>query len=596
MKINATYLNKYIFTLLLILLTNAIIYAQQQNDTVLDELAQKIEKASETNSDSLEYYVLKGVQLAEKLQKKQKVIRFKHLLGLKAFKESNYKKAVENYLSAIRIGDNENPAPEYIRVLYDASEVYRKINKDTSMNFVRKGLNLAQSLKHKELIGDGFNRLGYAFEIRSKKDSALYYYKKGLDINLELKNKIGASYAYESLAGIFSQEKDYKKAVAYLKIGYQLRKEVNDKFAQSISLINLAETYKSLKKTDSTLFYAQKALQLASEIKYLDLVSYCNSFISNLYKERGDYKNALIYKEQGYAVQDSIFNAEKSKQITELDKKYQTEKHQQQIKILGQNAVINNLKIRQRNILLFVLGFTIIAGAIISYFIFNRRKLKAKAELQAEVIKQQDIASKAVLDAEERERRRIAGDLHDGVGQMLSAALMNLNGLFSKLNLPNDTNLQAEKALALVNESYDEMRSISHQMMPNALIKSGLASAVKEFIGKLDKDKLKVTLETAGLNQRLDEQTETVIYRIIQETVTNVVKHANASKLDIQIIKDDDGIAFTIEDNGKGFNKNDVKAGIGLSNIYSRVEFLKGTVDIDSTEGKGTLVAIHLPN
>lgn len=586
------YLFSFIITMLLALTTKA-----QSIEKQLQVLEKKAIRAEETNSDSLDYYAKNGLELAQKLGKKQSIIRFKHLIGLRAFKEGNYKKAVELYLSAIKIGDTEKPNPEYIKVLYDASEVYRKINKDTSMNFVRKGLYNSQALKHKELIGDGFNRLGYAFEIRGKNDSALYYYKKGLNINIELKNKIGTSYAYESLAGILNKEKKYTEALQHLRLSYQLRKEVQDKFAQSISLINMGETYKLLNRTDSAIYYAQKALQLSSEIKFLDLVAYSNNFIADIYKERGDFKNALLYKEQNYTIKDSIFNIGKSKQIAELDRKYQTEKHQQQIKILGQNATINSLKIKQRNILLLISGIVIVTGAIITYFIFNRRKLKAKAELQTEIIKQQDIASRAVLDAEERERRRIAGDLHDGVGQMLSAALMNLNGLFSKLSLSNETNLQAEKALALVNESYDEMRSISHQMMPNALIKSGLASAVKEFIGKLDKDKLKVTLETVGLNERLDEQTETVIYRVIQETVNNVVKHANANKLDIQIIKDEDGISVTIEDNGKGFSKDkvDLKSGIGLSNIYSRVEFLKGTVDIDSTEGRGTLVAIHIP-
>ena len=157
--------------------------------------------------------------------------------------------------------------------------------------------------------------------------------------------------------------------------------------------------------------------------------------------------------------------------------------------------------------------------------------------------------------------------------------------------------LQAEQTLSIVNDSYDEMRSISHQMMPNALLKSGLAFAVKEFLDKIDKDMIKINLETIGLSQRLDEQTETVLYRVIQETVSNVIKHAEANKLDIVLIKDEEGISITIEDNGKGFDKSktDLRTGMGIGNILSRVEFLKGTVDIDSTIGKGTLVAIFIP-
>lgn len=95
-----------------------------------------------------------------------------------------------------------------------------------------------------------------------------------------------------------------------------------------------------------------------------------------------------------------------------------------------------------------------------------------------------------------------------------------------------------ERALSLLGESYDEMRSISHQMMPNALLKAGLGSSVREFVDKIDGPKLKVSLDIVGLDQRLDEQVETVLYRIIQESVNNVVKHAEASKLSIQVIQE----------------------------------------------------------
>jgi two-component system, NarL family, sensor kinase len=134
-------------------------------------------------------------------------------------------------------------------------------------------------------------------------------------------------------------------------------------------------------------------------------------------------------------------------------------------------------------------------------------------------------------------------------------------------------------------------------MMPNALLKSGLASAVKEFLDKIDNRIIKINLHTEGLQERLDSNTETVLYRVIQECVNNVIKHSGANNLDISLIKDADGIAATVEDNGRGFDINDKQKfeGIGLKNISSRVAFLKGTVDFDSSPGKGTLVAIHVP-
>jgi signal transduction histidine kinase len=134
-------------------------------------------------------------------------------------------------------------------------------------------------------------------------------------------------------------------------------------------------------------------------------------------------------------------------------------------------------------------------------------------------------------------------------------------------------------------------------MMPNALLKSGLSSAVKEFIEKIDTRVLRISLHSEGLNERLDSNVETVLYRVIQECVNNVIKHAGASQLDIALIRDEDGISATIEDNGKGFDASDTNRfnGLGLKNIQTRIGYLKGTVEFDAAPGRGTLVAIHVP-
>lgn len=208
------------------------------------------------------------------------------------------------------------------------------------------------------------------------------------------------------------------------------------------------------------------------------------------------------------------------------------------------------------------------------------------------------MATRSVISAEENERKRIAADLHDGVGQMMSAAKMNLSAFENEIPFKDvSQRLAFEKVLELVDESCREIRSVSHQMMPNALLKSGLANAVREFIDKIDNRIIKITLHAAGLQERLDSNVETVLYRVIQECVNNVIKHSGANALDISLIKDSDGIAATIEDNGKGFDTTDKEKfeGIGLKNIISRITFLKGTVEFDSSPGKGTLVAIHVP-
>lgn len=265
--------------------------------------------------------------------------------------------------------------------------------------------------------------------------------------------------------------------------------------------------------------------------------------------------------------------------------------------MLNKENTIQKLTISKNRIYIAVALILLFAGLGFAYLLYNRYKIKQNIKLQQEVMRQQEIATEAVIEAEENERKRIARDLHDGVGQMMSAAKMNLSLLNNYTGMDSAEKTAYEKAMALVDESCKEVRSISHNMMPNALIKTGLASAVRAFIEQIESPSLKVQLYTEGLNETLNKNTETVLYRVLQECVNNVIKHAAASNLDIALIKDETGINATIEDNGKGFDTSDKNkfTGIGLDNMQKRINFLKGQIEWNSKPGNGTLVAIHIP-
>jgi len=305
----------------------------------------------------------------------------------------------------------------------------------------------------------------------------------------------------------------------------------------------------------------------------------------------GNYKEASeIYKKMN-DLKDSVYADANPKALAEMQTKYETEKKERQIQ--QQKFKIT----RQKYLTWGAIGLFILAG-FLGYSQYKRYRFKQEAKMKTALIVQQQLATKAVLEAEENERQRIAKDLHDSVGQMMSAAKMNLSAFESEITFQDqEQQLAFGKIIQLVDESCKEVRNVSHNMMPNALLKSNLASAVREFVDKLDQKKLQVHLYTEGLDERLDSNIETVLYRVVQECVNNVIKHAAATTLDISLIKDKDGISATVEDNGAGFDTADKQKvnGMGLKNIVTRIEYLKGTVEFDSTPGKGTLVALHVP-
>ena len=159
------------------------------------------------------------------------------------------------------------------------------------------------------------------------------------------------------------------------------------------------------------------------------------------------------------------------------------------------------------------------------------------------------------------------------------------------------TALSLQNAFTLIDDAAREVRSVSHSMIPNALLKSGLLAAVREFVQRIGHDQLHVHLQVSGLDRRLPQEQEAVIFRILQELVNNIIRHAAASEITIQLNRDEAQFSLMVDDNGRGFDPATLSSvqGIGFRNIRSRVDFLKGELHIDSMPGRGTTVLVEIP-
>jgi signal transduction histidine kinase len=225
----------------------------------------------------------------------------------------------------------------------------------------------------------------------------------------------------------------------------------------------------------------------------------------------------------------------------------------------------------------------------------EQEKMRAQAELQSVTERQEFERYRAMMDAREEERNRIAKDLHDGVGGLLSGVKMSLTQMQHRLDLNEDDALVYARSLDMLDGSMQEVRRVSHAMMPPSLQQFGLTVALRDFAEAINSMRtIEVVFQVVGsAPQPFLLERQLMIYRIVQELVNNVLKHAHASKCLIQLVYSD-LIAITVEDDGVGFNKLNTQ-GAGLSNLRQRVEFLKGTIDWDSKTGEGTSVMVEIP-
>lgn len=296
-------------------------------------------------------------------------------------------------------------------------------------------------------------------------------------------------------------------------------------------------------------------------------------------------------------VKESSFSADMAKRFSDMQSQYEIDIRENQKAILAKNLEIKSQRLRQYQLGIGGLVLILVLSVIIFVQWRNRQRLIQQRALEQERWKQEKERSLAILSAEEAERQRIGRDLHDGVGQQLSAARMQLSVIESSLSQTDDAETKRlQGALTLMDEAVKEVRSVSHIMLANALQKLGLEGAIRDFMAKLPVAEFFTTeVEISGLDEPVDPAVQTMVYRITQELVNNVLKHAKATRISLQLHRYPHELLLMVEDNGIGFDPEAVSDGAGMQSIHSRVAFINGQVFFDSSPGNGTTVTVEVP-
>jgi signal transduction histidine kinase len=334
-------------------------------------------------------------------------------------------------------------------------------------------------------------------------------------------------------------------------------------------------------------------MELAQTNDLVRFQSEAHNYLTRYYTLTGNAEKASSHLDRYHILNDSLINADKNEQIANMQVKYNTEKQIQQNEILTQeNEILELQRNRQRVVSYGSLAFlmlTLLAGI----FGYRAYRNKQKNTLNAQLVKEREKGLRVMLKSIEDERQRIAKDLHDGVGQQMTALKLQYNTLRGKLSGSHDKEL--DDISSLLNETGKEIRSVSHQMMPRALMELGLIPAVEDMLRKsLDSTGISYHFESLGKAQKVDKQVEVGLYRIAQELVNNVIKHSKADHVDFQILFRPHSLIMTIEYNGVGMKKTK-KEGIGLMNIMSRLNAISGEARYEDAKDHGTIAVIRIP-
>jgi len=512
-----------------------------------------------------------------------------------------YPEALDYLLKSLRVYEKSGDTLQMAKVLSSIGFLNTRLNDNIeSISWQNRALQLLSSFHDLEIKGLVLGRIGIAYDEMGIYDSAHFYNDKAIALFREANDDFYLPQWLGNKANTYIKQENFSQAEHYLNLA---RKELKTDAEKTNLLINQGKVYLETGRYREASLVLDSAIQNAVLLKQKKLWADACFRKYELLKAQDNLAEALDYYIKYTTIEDSLLDEEKAGQIAHMKIRYETGQKEKALLLeqaenekLAKEKALAEVAVSNRTNWIIGIGSVSLVIIFFLLFVFQRNKRKARAEKDAAIIEERENGMKAIFDAQEEERKRIAKDLHDGLGQQVSAIKMffqhiSKSFLIEKPDLKGDI----EKIGRMITDAGTDVRNISHQMMPRALTELGLVAALEDMVDKsFSRSEVKCHFEHYNLTERLPQHVEIGLYRITQELLNNIIKHSKALSVDVQLMKMQNHCVLIVQDDGKGIDEGGKKDGVGMMNITNRLRTLNGEMNMESGSGKGTTATIRV--
>lgn len=466
-----------------------------------------------------------------------------------------------------------------------AKSYYYLHSKQESINWFRAHLKTVEKFHFSDLEPLANYFMGVMFIEISVKDSSLFYCNRAIKLMEKSEDWTGVSKTHTILAELFINEipTDDTKVHFHLNESEKFATKSGDLDALAFTMIKYFNFYFRNKKD------YERALYYINKTESLYHITQNPEAIYNTYRSKAECliylkdTSAHQYVVKWFEFKDSVLNEQKIQNVAKYETLFEVEKMELEMDLKNKQLIAEK-KTKNMYLIVFILILIIVT------FVYFTNRMRIKQQMQLVLAKQNEALVKEIYSAEQKERVRLARDLHDSIGQKLSVM---------KMLLPNDDNSELEKIHQYLNETAQEVRSISHNLIPE-ILNLGFPQALENLANHYNATKkIKFTLDFKDKEsfQSFSKEVEVAVYRILQEVLSNIAKHAQASEIKMTVFLDNDNLMLLIEENGRGFEKEKItqSKGLGWKNIFARIQLLNGSIDVESKKGFGSSFTIKIP-
>lgn len=507
----------------------------------------------------------------------------------------NLKSSATHYLNALIFSENADTPQRRMRYSNNLASVFLQLEeKSKSFYYAKKSYDLAFDTGDSLGMASSLVNLASSEILNEKFDDAIRHLDQVLAIGEAVHDN---SYVLDALinkADAYSKMKNYRKALSLYERSSQVLKNYQVPDYELYIYWGLAQNNFHLGNYSRAEEYLSKAIKVAEQLEALQELTKLYLLGSEVQEKMQDNATALSFRKRYEFLNDSLSGADTRRNIHQLEIEYQTA--QKEKAIADQRLIIaqNNLVIerKDKSILLWTTVALLLLSAIIIFTLVYRNKQKTNAQRLRLLKKQSEVqVLNALIDGEEKERVRLARELHDGVGGILSASKMHLSMLHEE-NTSDRLGHRLQKISSMLDQASQEIRTIAHNLYADALQMNDLQGAISSYCDRIKSEGLNIQCYFLGQLPPFDNRFKLILYRAIQELLNNVMKHAHAHKVLVQVSCHDNILNITVEDDGIGF-VNDGRQGMGLRNLGEKLRNLEGRMTVESSPGHGTTIQLE---
>ncbi|MEO9474452.1 MAG: tetratricopeptide repeat protein [Cyclobacteriaceae bacterium] len=548
----------------------------------------------QSSYDSANYYFDKALIINESLRDSMQIATVNLNQAMIHVNRGEFENATKKILNSLRtyerLGDNRVAKESIPRCYNNLGQVhYYQGNFGKALEYFGLFHEASRDLNDTLQIASSLTNMGAAYYEQGQFEKTMECDKQALMLHTSINNLLGMANAINNIASGYVEMGDYKQAIVYYDEAVAVYNQVPNRRGVADSYYNKGKLYLKLADYDLSERNFKDAKAISMEIKDMYQLKLIFQSLSDLSVLRGDFNVALKYFKKFHALSDSLVNESNVSKVNELEIQYETEKKQQKIDLLNKENELQATTIERNRAFsgMLVLAILLIVGAAI--WIYKRFQYRSKVELEKEKARLKSEQTNAVISSQEEERKRFAMDLHDNFGQLISALRLLMNQSADIKSKSNE----------ILDQMYVSLKEIAFDLMPQTLLQKGLVPALEELVTQLNRNgAVRFSLNTFDEGLGLPQSSQIATYRIVQELINNNLKYAKAQNVNISITALEDSVNIMLEDDGTGFNTNDllVGSGNGWRNINSRLDLLNGKINIDSKPGSsGTTVLLNIP-